>query len=118
MTQQEFFNITALHLIQQGRQAKGQAFCLYRGPNGTKCAIGAHIPDELYLPEMEASNSNEAWSAIKVLKHIGYTETVFGLGEELQGIHDDDEAWTSPETLKGRLARLANRRNLSTEVLQ
>jgi len=27
--------------------------CLYRGPNGTKCAVGMFIPDELYDPRMD-----------------------------------------------------------------
>ena len=30
--------------------------CLYRGPNGMKCAAGHLIPDEMYYPEMEGEH--------------------------------------------------------------
>lgn len=29
------------------------AACAYRGQNGSKCAVGCLIPDELYSPDME-----------------------------------------------------------------
>jgi hypothetical protein len=28
-------------------------FCMYRGPNGTMCGIGKHIPDDKYEPKMD-----------------------------------------------------------------
>jgi len=31
--------------------------CRYRGEGGTKCAIGLHIPDDVYCPEMESRNA-------------------------------------------------------------
>ena len=27
--------------------------CLYRGPEGKKCAVGLFIPDEFYIPELD-----------------------------------------------------------------
>lgn len=56
MTHQEFFNQTLNHLRVQGepsRSAFGAQTCLYRAPNGGKCAIGFHIPDDKYQSQME-----------------------------------------------------------------
>jgi hypothetical protein len=54
MTDQEFYNKTLDHLHKQGHRSE-DAFgrCMYRGPNGDKCAMGIHITDEEYLPGME-----------------------------------------------------------------
>lgn len=41
--------------------------CLYRGPNGTKCAIGVSIPDSLYNPNLEGK------SGLQALAEIGIT---------------------------------------------
>lgn len=30
--------------------------CLYRGLNGTKCAVGLFIPDEVYVSSLEEKN--------------------------------------------------------------
>lgn len=45
----------AKHLITQGKPAWNpkQEYCAYRAPDGTRCAIGAMIPDALYDPEIE-----------------------------------------------------------------
>lgn len=43
--------------IEQGQGSfevlGGLVRCLYRGPNGNKCAVGHLIPDDKYVPEME-----------------------------------------------------------------
>lgn len=57
MTPQEFFTKTVQHLRKQGHRALGaDGRCAYRAPNGDMCAIGCHIPDELYDPQMEGKN--------------------------------------------------------------
>lgn len=46
------------HLTQQKARAMGGSqgtSCRYRGDNGTMCAVGCLIPDELYHPHMEGS---------------------------------------------------------------
>jgi hypothetical protein len=53
LTNQDAFDGAMLHLLNQGHScvsASGQA--RYRGPRG-KSAIGALIPDELYVTSME-----------------------------------------------------------------
>jgi hypothetical protein len=61
---QTMFNEMIDHLVQQGcrsyepvdpetdEEGRDEA-CLYRGPNETKCAIGALINDEFYTPDLE-----------------------------------------------------------------
>lgn len=61
MTEQEAFTAALQHLRRQGCQAKSDALnCAYRTPEGHKCAVGALIPDELYMPEMEGKPADDA----------------------------------------------------------
>ncbi len=54
MTSQEIFDTVLSHLRVQGPcTLNGMIACRYRGSNGARCAIGALIPDDLYLPSME-----------------------------------------------------------------
>jgi hypothetical protein len=52
MTHEEIFDTVARHLLAQKKRSMGpngqNQKCLYRGPDGLKCAIGCLIPDELY----------------------------------------------------------------------
>lgn len=41
------------HLLKQRRKSQDGFSCLYRGPDGTKCAVGCLIADEDYRPAME-----------------------------------------------------------------
>lgn len=51
---QQVFDKAYLGLKAQGfERSHENATCLYRGPDGKKCAIGHVIPDEHYRPEME-----------------------------------------------------------------
>lgn len=55
MTNQEAFDTMVRHLRRQGCRSQDEAHqtCLYRGPNGLKCAVGALIPDEEYMKEWD-----------------------------------------------------------------
>ena len=88
MNNQEFFDKTLAHLKQQGVCSARGTSCLYRGPNGTSCAIGFHIPDELYKPEMEGK------SVGNLLGHYPELRPLFkGVSDvlmvELQSLHDN-----------------------------
>lgn len=50
MNKQEFFDAVVTGLIKQGAPSHSveDQSCMYRGPNGLKCAIGLLIPDEEY----------------------------------------------------------------------
>ena len=55
MTNQEAFTTMVQHLRKQGCKSQDEQHqtCLYRGPNGLKCAVGALIPDEEYREEWD-----------------------------------------------------------------
>jgi hypothetical protein len=61
LTDQEFFDITARHLLTQRTRSTKYAtttessLCAYRGMGGCKCALGVHIPDKDYDPRMECT---------------------------------------------------------------
>jgi hypothetical protein len=69
MTLQEFFNDTYQAFVIEKAPPSYQAYeqpvygekckpwgCMYRGPNGERCAVGRFIPDEKYKREMEMNN--------------------------------------------------------------
>ena len=56
---QKTFDTMVDHLYKQGGPAINDiGGCLYRGPNGSKCAIGCLIPDEEYKDSMEGKSVN------------------------------------------------------------
>jgi len=110
MNRQEIFDTVAKHLLTQKVKSKA-AICLYRGPNGTKCAIGALIKDEFYDIEMECLggllvNSSAQWA----LKQSGvrFSDGLWSFLSQLQEIHDEHE----PETWKDELDQFAKKHSL------
>jgi hypothetical protein len=96
------------HLLKQKRKSKdGGLGCLYRGPDGTKCAVGCLIPDELYDPGIEHAACDEM-RVIRVLRKIPGMEDVTGEDAKflrgLQSIHDRDDPDEWEESL-GDFAR-------------
>lgn len=92
MNTQQAFDIMVQHLRQQGRPSRDDvAGCMYRGPDGTKCAVGALIPDELYRDNMEGrtirplliQDCNAYSELCRLLDSIDLQ-----LLEEMQTIHD------------------------------
>lgn len=91
MSAQQVFDTVVNHLRTQGRRALDDAdgTCMYRAPNGDKCAAGILIPDELYHPSMEgASLSKLINGGDEVIVQL------FGqnlpLVEALQTVHDSN----------------------------
>jgi hypothetical protein len=91
LTNQDAFDGAMLHLLNQGRScvtASGQA--RYRGPRG-KSAIGALIPDELYVTSMEGKKVHH-WLAARGSEYDALRERLGGvtpsLLDDLQDLHD------------------------------
>lgn len=84
-TRKEIFDLAYAGIKSQGfkRSAKPHG-CLYRGPEGRKCAIGWLIPDEKYIPEME--NYSLRSSGILEVAEINPEDVNFCI--ELQVCHD------------------------------
>jgi hypothetical protein len=152
MTDQEIFDTVAKHLIAQGKQSllpqvAGDSEyngCAYRGENGTKCAIGCLIPDELYNPIIENTSVQVFFDTVsatefvrghnvsavdpeialddflaitqKIGDFIGRTgnDTESLLGD-LQSAHDN--CFGSIEDIKGALYGVAEDFELSAKVL-
>jgi len=58
LSKQKIFTRVATHLLTQGQRSRlrrpdGNNVCVYRGEEGTSCAVGCLIPDELYTPSIE-----------------------------------------------------------------
>ena len=84
-TTQQVFDQVAVHLLTQNAQSKDSAGeCLYRGPNGLKCAAGCLIGDDEYQGAME----NKTWAGLFIDSYIK-TRAHNVLISRLQDIHDD-----------------------------
>jgi hypothetical protein len=91
LSNQDAFDTAMLHLLNQGHSclnASGQA--RYRGPRG-KSAIGALIPDELYVSSMEGKKLQH-WLAARGSEYDALRERFGGvtpsLLDDLQDLHD------------------------------
>lgn len=92
MTTQEAFDKVVEHLLTQNEKSMGEGSCtcLYRGDNGTKCAIGCLIPDELYRYDFEARSI----SAIRITNPsilLLFKDIPIEFLTGLQKIHDREE---------------------------
>lgn len=122
MTAQEIFDKVATHLLRQGKKSEGPGKgCLYRGPNGLKCAAGFLIDDAYYDPKFEGKGVGAISKADtpntvllnEALLKSGVPAELFDFVGELQGIHDD--YW--PEYWREMLANTAKANSLSAAVL-
>jgi len=98
MNEQETFDKVVEHLRKQNELSQRNGTCLYRGPNGLKCAAGCLIPDELYEARMEGKIVS-ASILNKVFKD--YNIDLIG---SLQKCHD----YTEIEDWEGKFKAIAN----------
>lgn len=101
------------HMFKQGKPAQNQfGECVYRGPEGTMCAVGCLIPDDQYRPEMDLSTNlleeplgTSVSSVRKRFPDVPFFAQMTNYDEEflskLQNIHDDiDYTWDSTKIMK------------------
>lgn len=55
-TAQRMFSHGLLTLFAQGKAATADEQCAYRGEDGTRCFVGALIPDPVYSPALEGED--------------------------------------------------------------
>jgi hypothetical protein len=74
-------------MIAQGRPSRSEydGDCLYRGPDGSKCAAGVLIPDELYNPRFEGTAADQK-DVGSILSRLGHD---LSLVRDLQVVHDE-----------------------------
>jgi NADPH:quinone reductase-like Zn-dependent oxidoreductase len=121
MKPQVIFNKVVRHLFKQNKKCVSEdGTCVYRGPNNTKCAVGALIPNHLYNEEMETKGiSNLIRKNEKIADLLDKTNV--DLLSSLQEMHDDAVLTVkntfNKRMLKKKLEYVAKNNNLSTKVL-
>jgi hypothetical protein len=98
-SEQQLFDTVVNHLRKQGAKSiaynedgtpklqYGNTKCLYRSPDGKKCAAGAAITDEQYKPEMEGKSIRAVIIQLDITSLSQHAELL----SELQGVHDIHE---------------------------
>ena len=87
-TRQQLFDVVAAHLLRQNKKSMDAAgFCMYRAPDGCKCAIGCLIPDEMYYSYLEKRGIRALAEHFIVPAYI-YNPDNLPLLVALQRIHD------------------------------
>ena len=97
MTAQEIFDKVVAHLRSQGCKSQESAggMCVYRGPNGTKCAAGCLIEDKYYRRAFEGNTFEHIILSSNALS--AQFSTHVELIQALQNAHDMNpvKAWES-----------------------
>lgn len=114
MNDQEIFDTVAEHLFRQGTRAYDvDQGCLYRGPNGTKCAVGCLIRDNDYTPKMENKS-------VYALEEDGllpeYLTKNVKLMSSLQMVHDT-AGWSNRDEMRQALEEVAGIFNLDASKI-
>jgi hypothetical protein len=127
MNRQEVFDTVSRHLIEQGCKSVsiddmeiGSYSCMYRGEQGTKCAIGALIKDEYYCSTFEGGTLSEELIVEAIEKSLGVTLEYKDIAflRELQSAHDSSFDEGFREEITDRLKTVARNYELNTKVLE
>lgn len=102
MNKQEVIIETVKRVLDQGEASVDHdaGKCLYRGPNGTKCAIGVWIPDELYDADFDRGETGSAIiereDIVEILPDDIKALDIYLLSD-MQNWHDSFDAYTKSE---------------------
>lgn len=106
LTAQEIFNQAAEHLLTQGvrsgffnnENGLNEFRCMYRGPNGTKCAVGIFLDDDL-AKECEDVEIEGVVKMFPSLIDEGIKNNL-PLVDSLQNCHDNQRVVDWPQALR------------------
>lgn len=88
-TQQQIFDHVWDHFIVKGNprsvDEEDSQSCMYRGPNGRRCAAGLFIPDDKYDEDFEG----RAISDVEGELDLGWSQSQLRALTELQAAHDN-----------------------------
>ena len=98
MNLQQVFDKVSNHLLTQNAKSVEDGECAYYSSNGTKCAIGCLIPENLYEESMEGNgvSANYVHSALHPISVKGDMHDML---VDLQIMHDNQEPYLWPNAL-------------------
>lgn len=119
MSKQKIFEKIIKHLIKQKVRSYDYCDigCVYRGPNGTKCAVGCLLTDKIYRSDMEGNNIRGVISIYKYYlpKYIIDNEDFLS---DIQFLHDEKINWNKNGLKRLVIKDFAKRHNLSIDFLK
>lgn len=124
MTPQEIFDEVATKLLaQKYRSYDMDVGCVYRGPNGNKCAVGHLIPDDMYRRWMDLDPLMYGSGVQSLVERRNeylppYFKDNVELLSRLQRVHDEEENWLNREVMAKKLADVASYFGLHPGVLR
>ena len=111
VSKQEIYNRVKEHLLtQNARSTNVNGDCMYRGPNGLKCAVGYLIEDEHYHVMLEGFSIDRPYVKERVARSLkidfkdlgvpSVSEPICSLLRRLQSIHDYEPVYQWEDALK------------------
>lgn len=88
MNKQLVFDTAVKGIRQQGKRSIEKEGCVYRSPDGCKCAVGHLIPDENYDSELENFTPVDRCVRKAIAPEFGVTDVDADFLRELQVCHD------------------------------
>jgi hypothetical protein len=122
MTNQEIFDKVATHLLTQKKKSEimrqaeygiPKPACAYRAADGSTCAIGCLIPDDIFQPGMEGLRVQTLMVYYESIRDLFANNDASLLGT-LQVLHDNYPV----STWKSELAATARMYKLDDKVLE
>jgi hypothetical protein len=87
MKAQELFDKVVSFMIKQGKPSYKAGTCMYRGPEGTKCAVGCVLTDHYYRTNMEEMGIDNLIKKFILPKFIKNNKDLL---RDLQNAHDSN----------------------------
>jgi hypothetical protein len=85
---QEAFDKAYRGIVKQGGPAYGNGSCMYRAPDGNKCAIGQLMPEDAEPRLWDLSGSIDGHASRPIAALLGIGEADMGFADDLQAAHD------------------------------
>lgn len=119
MTRQEIFDKVVAHFAVQREAAAKYEGCMYRTPDGRKCAVGALVPDEAYDPSCEGDGVSTLFREYPDMMRVsGLTRRHEVLLIDLQRAHDSAaESGCFLSDLSGKFRVAANTHRINSHLL-
>jgi hypothetical protein len=113
---QELFDRAVKGILQQGKPSRASANCLYRGPEGAKCAVGHLISDEqiktFKIKEGDAADGFHPDLYATLMPGV-YVPTAKSFLLSLQMVHDGSNRSNFLEVFNQRAIAFAKEWNLT-----